>query len=240
MEELVFVKNNEVYVDSRVIADHFTKGNHYHVKKSVETLMKDLELLSTPRNLGLKEYPIINKTEEIYRKRKAEYYELNRFAFSMLATRFRTKEAIEWTVKFLERFFLMEKALARQEDTEWITSRQQSKIARREETDMIKKFVEYAKNQGSKNADMYYIHITKATNKTLQLLQCNEPSTRDFLDKLEISQLIYSEMVVKTSLEKYMEMNIPYKEIFKLVKEDLLKCADLISIKGVKQLKVGK
>jgi phage regulator Rha-like protein len=236
MESLVKMHNGEIMVDSRVIANKFTNGKHAYVKDAIKTILKKME-----KTKGRRSRPSILKyiiQKDVYRGQEYDYYLLNRAFYSMVSMKFRTDDAFIWQEKFIEAFFEMERKLLRQSDAEWLTARKQSKEIRKLETDTIKEFVEYAESQGSKNANKYYINITKTTAKTLLLLENQEPSTRNFLDKLELNQLIFAEMVVANSLKKYMSMEIPYKQIFKLVKEDLLKCSDLIVIKGAKQLKV--
>ena len=54
--------------------------------------------------------------------------------------------------------------IASEKDNKWLEVRNESKQARRYETDQIKLFVEYAKEQGSKNTDRYYMIFTKRNN----------------------------------------------------------------------------
>jgi hypothetical protein len=106
-------------------------------------------------------------------------------------------------------------------DTKFLEARQQAKLGRREETDVIKDFVEYATNQGSQNAKMYYINITKATYKALELMIQKKPALRDTLNIYELAELLLAERVAKNSLKKYMELGRHYKDIYKSVAEDL-------------------
>ena len=54
--------------------------------------------------------------------------------------------------------------ISSEKDNKWLGIRNESKQARRYETDQIKLFVEYAKEQGSKSADRYYVLFTKLIN----------------------------------------------------------------------------
>ena len=87
-------------------------------------------------------------------------------------------------------------------------------------------FVEYATNQGSKSANMYYKHFTSATYKALHFMQQAKPKLRDTLDLLQLHQLLLAEDLCKRSIKKYMEENLHYKEIYILVKQDIEKFAD--------------
>jgi hypothetical protein len=124
----------------------------------------------------------------------------------------------------------MEAALLKQHennnDNEWLKVRSQSKALRLQQTDVIKDFVEYATNQGSKSAKFYYKHVTNATYKALGLIQHKKPKLRDTLDCMELSQLMVAENVAKQSIRKHMNGNEHYKDIFLLVKQDLIAYAE--------------
>lgn len=52
-----------------------------------------------------------------------------------------------------------------EKDEKWLGIRRETKEVRKEETSAIKKFISYAKEQGSSNADRYYVNFTKIANK---------------------------------------------------------------------------
>ena len=58
------------------------------------------------------------------------------------------------------RNFILEK-----QTKEWQLTRKQGKLTRKSETDVIKNLVEYAKLQGSKNADKLYMTYSKLAKK---------------------------------------------------------------------------
>ena len=104
--------------------------------------------------------------------------------------------------------------IATEKDSEWLGIRQESKQVRKYETDQIKLFVEYAKAQGSRNADRYYAIFTKLINSKLGI----ESNTRDALSQEELMDLKALETMVKRRIRKLMEKKIPYKEIYQDVK----------------------
>ena len=71
----------------------------------------------------------------------------------------------------------------------WQETRQVAKGNRLLETDIIKEFVAYAKQQGSQHADRYYYHLTSLANKTAGITEGR--------DKVGIQQLITSEHEVE-------------------------------------------
>jgi len=119
----------------------------------------------------------------------------------------------------------------------WEAQREQGKIARREATDTIKEFVDYATGQGSNNAKFYYKHITVACYRCLQLIESEKPKLRDLLNVLELNQLMLAEVVAERSLKRHMLEGEHYKAIFSLVKHDLETFASSLMI-GPSQLQI--
>lgn len=90
--------------------------------------------------------------------------------------------------------------------------RAEGKMIRKVETDSIKEFIEYAKNNGSQNSDRYYSIITKATNSILNI----EPNMRDNLTAIQLEHLAMVERVIANALISGIEKGMNYKDIYKL------------------------
>ena len=101
-----------------------------------------------------------------------------------------------------------------EKDKKWLGIRNESKEARRYETDQIKLFVEYAKEQGSKNADRYYVLFTKLINSKMGI----QSGKRDELSQETLMVLKSLETLVKMRIRKLIEKETPYKEIYQDVK----------------------
>lgn len=232
-EDLVYIAKGEILCDSRLVADKLADGKHARVKNVIEKLIVRHESFKGKRRLPLNDYePIWALKKSIYRGQPFSYYEMNKTAFSLVAMRFQTDEAYEWQLKFIATFQEMEKILLRsesnQKNLEWKQQREQGKLARKEETDTIQKFVALAESQGSKGAKWYYKHFTNATYKALQLIELKKPKLRDTLDMLELNQLILAENVAMRSLEENMASGEHYKAIFVNVKNDIEKFASTL------------
>ena len=104
--------------------------------------------------------------------------------------------------------------IASEKDNKWLGVRNESKQARRYETDQIKLFVEYAKEQGSKNADRYYVLFTKLINSKMGI----QSGKRDELSQETLMELKSLETLVKMRIRKLIEKETPYKEIYQDVK----------------------
>lgn len=215
---LVDIKGKNVFCDSSLVAEKFKKEHKYIIKK-IEALIKDVNKIKGEYLSHLNFIPI---TKE-YRGQKYKAYLMDRESFSLLAMKFSGKKALEWQVKFNNAFYEMEKRLLiieqNNKNSEWVAQREQGKLARKSEIDIIKEFVDYATAQGSKNAKHYYKHITMACNRCLQLIEGKKPKLRDTLNLMELSQLMIAENIVEKSLKKWMAEGEHYKAIFVLAKQ---------------------
>ena len=90
--------------------------------------------------------------------------------------------------------------------------RAEGKIIRRVETDAIKEFIEYAKNNGSQSGERYYAIITKATNSILGI----SAGERDSLTTNQLEHLAMVERVIASALMQGIEKEMNYKDIYKL------------------------
>lgn len=214
--DLVEMKRGECFCDSNLVARKFGL-KHAYVVRVIKTLIDDLRVIPN--------HPKVMTEEREYRGRSFTSYLMTREFFSLLAMRFKGKKALEWQVKFNAAFYDMEKSLilsdSNKKNTPWIASRDQGKLVRKETTDIIKEFVDYATGQGSEKAKFYYKHITTATYRALGLIQHKQPKLRDTLNVLELGFLQSAEHVAQRSLKVHMLNGEHYKAIFVLVKQDL-------------------
>lgn len=94
-------------------------------------------------------------------------------------------------------------------------ARVKGKEYRLAETNAIKELVEYAKLQGSQNADKYYMAITKMTNDFLQI-----PSgSRDSLSGDALRKVMIVDATVEIALHDGINAGMAYADIYQLAKE---------------------
>ena len=229
--ELVEVKKDDIFCDSLMVARKFGQ-KHANVVVTIKKLLSDLEKLRVGSN-DPKQLNIILE-ERNYRGRDYTAYLMNRQFFSLLSMRFRGTKALEWQIKFNSAFYEMEKHILQSElnksDAGFLKIREQGKIARKQETSVIKDFVDYATNQGSSSAKFYYKHITNATYKALGLMTQRKPKLRDSLNIYEVSELLLAERLAQNSLKKYMDLDRNYKDIYDSVRDDLIKFGEGLRI----------
>lgn len=120
----------------------------------------------------------------------------------------------KWVTKVLKHIRVNGYFVSDRKTSEWLDIRQETKQVRRMETDTIKKFVEYAKEQGSTHADNYYINLTKLVQNHLGISR----GSRDDQDQKSLLRLKSLETIVDMHLETLMKADLPYKEVYGGVK----------------------
>jgi phage regulator Rha-like protein len=216
-KELVFMKlvvleKNKPVTTSLIIAEGVKTEHH-----SVITLIR--------RHLkSLKEFGTLEFQVRKSGGRPLEFAILNEEQTTFLITCMRnTDTVIEFKIKLVKEFYKMKNVISkiseRQTDEEWKLNRNIGKIARKEETDIIKEFVEYAKLQGSTKAEMYYSNISKMENKGLFLIQEKFKNIREVLTGQQLQVLCSADQIVKNAIKEGMLKNMNYKDIYLLAKE---------------------
>lgn len=211
MNELVFLKKDEALTDSLIVAEMFGK-RHDNVMQTIEKLMGGL--------LEIKDTPI---TAKFYKTRyknaqNGEWYSkylMNRSAYSLLVMGFTGKKALEWKVKYDAAFTAMANIIMERQTNAWLETRKQGKLIRKEETNVIQRLVEYAREQGSGHADMLYMTYTKLANKMVGI------TSRDTATNAQLNDLSTMERLIAKVVIDGMEQGKHYKEIYKDSKERL-------------------
>lgn len=136
------------------------------------------------------------------------------------------------TSEFLRQRKLLMQLINNKQNQDWIEARVQNKYQRKETTDVIKLFVEYAQKQGSQNAEQYYCNITKMENQTLvplEFLQQKFPNLREVVDRYTLDKLKMCDEVIAQALVDGMQKELYYKEIYKLARERVMIYAELLN-----------
>lgn len=207
MNELVFLKNEEALTDSLLVAEMFEK-RHDSVLRSID------KLLETLHKNGERKMFILSRRKADDGQFHRMYY-MNRDGFSLLVMGFTGKKALEWKLKYIEAFNMMEKVVMERQTAVWLETRQQGKLIRKEETDVIQKLVEYAKEQGSENSQMLYMTYTKLANKMAGITK------RDVATNAQLNDLSTMERLIAKVVLDGMSEGKHYKDIYKDSKQRL-------------------
>lgn len=226
MNELVTIRNDKVVCDSLEVAKMFQK-THNHVLRDIETLLGGVSKIGHTQQMFDKGYRINEQNGQRY-----PIYYMNRDGFSLLAMGFTGKKALEWKLKYIEAFNKMESVLSEKTTETWVESRKQSMLGRKAETDTIKKFIDYAREQGSKNADKYYVHFTNLANKLVGI----EKGGRDMATTFQLNSLTFVESIILRTIESNLVVGTEYHEIFQKCRRAIDDFKDLTAFDNLSQI----
>ncbi len=223
MNDLVVIHEGKPMVSSELVAKKFGKAHR--------DVMRAINNMECSREFKVRNFAQSTFTNE--RGREYECYMMTRDGFSFLCMGFTGKEAAKWKEAYINAFNSMEQELLSKKDNlEWKQARLQGVEARKSVTDAIKLFVDYATNQGSKSANMYYANITKMEYKALELIAKNErveKGFRDSLDSIDLCFLASAEQIAKASLTQGMNKQMHYKDIYQLAKSKVCAYASTVT-----------
>ena len=205
MNELVILKNNDVFTDSLIIAKG-TDNEHNSITRLIRNFEDDFKDFGKILFLDLKSR---NKIET--RGRKQKIYILNEQQATLLMTYLKNTEVVrKFKKELVKQFYQMRQLLLEKQTQHWQNTRLESKTNRRLETDEIKRLVEYAKEQGSKNADKYYIIFSKLANKSVGI----NSRQRDNATAKQLNNLTLIENIINNVIKDGIIKGICYKEIY--------------------------
>lgn len=106
MENLVEIRDNQVVVSSRQVAEYFGK-EHRNILRDIE------DIIIQGGMLNFEHTQMFHKTIYINEQNKQQYpmYLMNKDGFSLLVMGFTGKEALKWKIKYIEAFNDMEQYL---------------------------------------------------------------------------------------------------------------------------------
>ena len=178
--EIVNIKNNEAFTDSRIIAIG-TDNKHHSITAVIQKYMTDFE------DFG----KVLFKMEPLASGQKEKVYMLNQQQATLLMTYLRNNEITRKFKKELVRqFYLMQQFIFERQSKYWIETREQGKLTRKAETDVLKQLVEYAKGQGSLHSDKMYVTYTRLANKICGI------SGRDNATAQQLNNLTVAENII--------------------------------------------
>ena len=210
MGEIVYLKRNEAFTDSMVIAEG-TGNQHSTVTKAIKRYRKDFE------TFGKLEFSdSVSKNPK--GGRPSRIYLLNEQQATLLVTYLGNSEIVrKFKIELVRQFYEMRKFIAEKHTKDWIETRQQGKLTRKAETDVIKELVEYAKEQGSTHSDMLYMTYSKLANTFAGVKKRDEASV------IQLNNLSIFENLILQMIRSGIDKGLNYKEIYKECKN---RCAD--------------
>lgn len=143
-------------------------------------------------------------------------YHLNEQQATLLMTYLKNTEVVRAFKKELVRqFYAMRSLLLERASPVWQDTRSLGKEIRRQETEAIKRLVDYATAQGSRNAAMYYVNLSKLADATVGIVE------RDKAQVVQLTALLLVEQTIAREITVGIETRVPYWAIYRAVKDRL-------------------
>ena len=213
MYELVELKNNEVFTNSKVIAEG-TGNLHSSIQKIITKYENDFKEFGQVR-FEMRPVKYARGTNE------EKIYWLNEEQATLLMTYLRNSEITRKFKKELVRqFYAMRRFILEKQSKLWIDTRTANKENRIKETDVIKMLVDYAKEQGSTHSDKLYMTYTKLAKTIIK-------GKRDDISVSDLNNLTLVESIILQTIRIDMSMGMHYKEIYKDCKGRIERFADI-------------
>ena len=213
MNNLVYVKRNDVFTDSLVITKE-TGNQHINVKELIANYEKEFRELGT--------LSVLNR--ESSGGRPEQYYELNEPQASFLLTLMRnSKKVVAFKLALVKEFYRMRLILMERRTTDWLQTREKGKLIRRDETDAIQMLIPYAEEQGSRNANRYYSNYSKLVNGAVGL----ESGQRETAPYKTLMMVALMEDIISHTIIDEMGRGIYYKNIYQICKDKINNFASL-------------
>jgi len=229
VETAVTIFNDEARAGTFLISQGFER-EHFRV---LELIRKHKERFFRLDNKHRSNEFIINRVPAKKAGRPIDEFLLNEAQTIFLGTLFRnTERVLDFKEQLAGDFVKLKNTLAnvaaQQHQPEWIEKRTRGKIARLEETDVIKQFVQYCTDNGSENAENYYHLLTNMVNKTMYEFEGNFKNLRDVMSTQQLEDTYFHDNVVRRALTEGMESNMDYHDIYQMVKDRIMSLAGML------------
>jgi len=201
--------DGEPYTTSEIIAGG-TGMNHRRVRDAIRKYQTELETFGV---LGAYQAETPNNQEG---GRKATGYILNEQQATFLLTLLKnTPTVVAFKKELVRQFYAMRALLLERASPIWADTRSLGKEIRRRETDAIKRLVDYATAQGSRNAARYYTSLSRLADSTVGI------TDRDKAQVVQLTTFLLVEKVIAQEIAAGIEAGQPYKDIYQAVKDRL-------------------
>lgn len=218
MRDLTVVRNKEAYVCSSDLAEGFEVEH-----RALRQLIKRHE--SKLRKYGKVSFQM--QPSESGQKQSVTY--LNEKQALLIMTYTRSNESTDfYRMKLIDDFTRQKELLKQIFNPNWQNVRQDGKVVYFQKTEIIKQFVDYATEQGSKNAKMYYMNLAKMENSALFFFEQKYPNLREVMTIKQLMQVATADQLIEKCLLEGMQEELFYKDIYKRARDKVKQYAELL------------
>jgi hypothetical protein len=220
MKDLVFTDGKKAYTTTLIIAEGCEIEHR--------SVMRLLQRHSNTETLSGFEIHKVSRGG-----RPVEYATLDEKQTTFLITLMRNSDVVvafkeRLTNAFFEQRRIISNLIQQSGNPDWQNVRKDGKIVYKQKTEVIKLFVEYATNQGSRNARMYYANLSKMENSALFFIEQKYKNLRDVLTIKQLMQISTADDVIEKALMEGMAKGLHYRDCYKLAKERIEAFASII------------
>lgn len=216
MYELVEVRENDVFTNSKVIAEG-TNNQHESVVAIIRKYESDIS------DFGKIDFSDLKSGK---RGQPERVYYLNEEQATFVITLLRnSKVVVKFKKELVKQFYAMRRFLIEKQSQLWTDTRILNKENRLKETDVIKLLEDYAKDQGSKNSDKLYMVYTKLAKSIVG-------GKRDSVSVSELNNLTLVESIILQTIQIDMSMGMHYKDIYKDCNDRIKRFAEIAYLKA--------
>ena len=164
--------------------------------------------------------------------RAANEFLLDEDQFMFLGALLRnSKKVVTFKKSIIQQFkkyrLLFEQTEKYHQQPKYKITREASILVRRTTTDAMQEFIEYAKEQGSKNSGMYYANITKMMNGLLFIVEGKYKNLRNVMSIQQLMTVSSAEQIIDRGLRDGMSRKKYYKDIYQDIKKRVETFAEL-------------
>ena len=217
--QLVELKKGKPVISSKVVAEQLGR-DHKIIMNLIRTYKDDLEEINT---LAL------SKCESKLGRPEMFYYldeeQLSYLMLNMISLKKDGDKVRYFKKKMNKEFYRMREALfnlkMQRAEPEWIETRTKGKEIRLQETDEIKRFVQYCFDNGSTNGTRYYQLFTDMVYKELFITKLLKKGLLEHMNEKQLNETNQAYEIVSKAIEDKMPEKMYYKEIFKYARSQV-------------------
>ena len=237
----VEIYNNKARAGTWLISKGFER-DHFKVMRLIQ---KYEERFLRLENKRLSKSLIIRRVPAKKAGRPIDEYMLNEQQTIFLGTLFRNTDKVLDFKENLAKEFVKQRtwitnSIMQRENPDWQNVRRDGKLVYRQKTDVIKTFVEYATEQGSVNAKMYYTNLAKMENSALFFFNQKFKNMREVLTIKQLMQVSTADDVIEKALLEGIDQELHYKECYQLAKSRIIAFAEIIGKSPVLAIEIKK
>ncbi|RGQ84297.1 hypothetical protein DWY77_04500 [Megamonas rupellensis] len=206
----LIIRNHISYFDSRQVAKMIDK-RHDNLIRDIENYISILSQTSKLRaDNFFKKSSYKAGTGKVY-----SCYLISKMGCEFIANKMTGDKGILFTAMYVKQFNEMEQIQMQKTTKQWQELRDLSKVKTKFLNDTIKKFVEYAKTQGSKHAQNYYTLFHKLINSITATYDRNN------IDMEHLNNILFIISMADRCIHEGIAQQKPYKEIYTICRDRL-------------------